>query len=109
VEFLISIAQLGGVGGWDAGDIIDYHPDGHGWSQRELTHPLWRIVSVDVLQTTADALMGQTTSARGVQQRIRDWRIDVSLLPDPSLFQGPRTQAIISLTRKQCTDAIVQK
>jgi len=110
VEILIPVVASGAaVDCWKPGDLIDYHPDGHSWTVRERTNPNWRIIQVDVLQTTLDALADQPVPQLGVTKRVRERGLNLSLLPDPSLFIGARTQEIISLTRKQCTDAIVKK
>ena len=42
-------------------------------------------------------------------KRRREWTIDFSKLPNPSLFVGDRTQAIITLTRAQVVAAAVKK
>ena len=93
-----------------AGDVLSVCPDSWAWSTEELTNPAWRIVSVNVLQSTIDAVLTPGNDAvTGRQKRLRDWTVDFTKAPDPSLFTGARTQAIISMTRKQATDMISKK
>jgi hypothetical protein len=40
-----------------AGDVIGYCPDGWGWSEAELTNPVWRIVRVPLTQIECEALI----------------------------------------------------
>lgn len=92
------------------GDVIAICPDGWAWSPAELTNPDWRIVRVPILQTTADALLTTPQPTGGPQvQRRREYYVDFSQLPDPSLFSGARTVAIIELTRQQVSKAVVRK
>ncbi len=91
-----------------AGDVIAVCPDGWGWTERELTNNDWRIISVNILQTTIDSLLSRVPVV-GQPPRRRDWKIDFSLLPNPALFTGVRTQQIITLTRQQVTAAVVRK
>jgi hypothetical protein len=90
-----------------AGDVIAVCPDGWGWSQIELTHQEWRIIKVNVLQSTVDAFLAKSQVV-GVKRR-REWKLDFSLLPNSSLFSGIRTQGIIALTRAQVVAAAVKK
>lgn len=90
-----------------AGDVVSVCPDGWAWTPIERTNPDWRIVRVNVLQTTVETILARSLDP--LARRRREWMIDFSLLPNPSLFTGARTQEIIALTRKQVTDAIVKK
>lgn len=112
MEFLIRIVDKGvQIDASKAGDVIAAMPDGWAWSQAELTNPEWRIVSVlGVLQSTVDALLSQT-QVESAQKRRREYGVDFSQLPDPTLFQytGLRPQEIISLTKQQVTKAAYKK
>ena len=90
-----------------AGDIISICPDRWAWSPAELTNPDWRIVKVNILQSQADAFLAKANNP--LVKRRREWRIDFSLLPNPALFSGERTQPIITLTRAQVVAAAVKK
>ena len=90
-----------------AGDVISICPDGWQWSPAELSNPDWRIVRVNILQTQADAFLSRANNP--LVKRRREWTIDFSKLPNPSLFAGDRTQAIITLTRAQVVAAAVKK
>ena len=107
MEILIRVVDKGAAEDCSkAGDIIATVPNGWQWSNAELTNPDWRIVRTNILQTQADAFLAKTTTNTNHR---RDWKIDFSLLPDPSLFEGPRTQGIITLTRAQIVAAAVRK
>lgn len=107
MEFLVRVVDKGvAVTCSKRGDVLSACPDGWAWSPEELTNDAWRIVSVNVLQSTVEAFL---SNAGFVGGRRREWMLDFSLLPDPSLFTGVRTLPIIPLTRKQCTDAAVKK
>lgn len=90
-----------------AGDVIAICPDNWRWSVSELTNPDWRIVKVNILQSQAEAFMARSQIPSVLRRR--EWMIDFSLLPDPTLFSGPRTQSIITLTRAQVVAAAVKK
>lgn len=90
-----------------AGDVISICADGWAWSSAELTNPDWRIVSVNILKAQADAFLAKTNDP--LVKRRREWMVDFSLLPNPALFSGERTQAIITLTRAQVVAAAVKK
>lgn len=90
-----------------AGDVIAICQNGWAWSPAELTNPDWRIVKVNILQTQADAFLSRANNP--LVKRRREWTIDFSKLPNPSLFVGDRTQAIITLTRAQVVAAAVKK
>lgn len=93
-----------------SGDVISVCADGWAWSQAELTNPEWRIVSVSVLQSTIDAALAPDIDApTGNIRRRRLYYVDFTQAPDPSLFSGARTQAIITLTRQQANRMITQK
>jgi hypothetical protein len=111
MEALLAVVDknTGVVDAIQAGDIIDVHPDGWPWTDTEKTNPDWRIVQVNVLQSTVDALLSADAPVQGKKARWRNWGIDVTLLPDPSLFIGARGQAIIPLTRAQVVAAAVKK
>lgn len=93
-----------------AGDVVSICPDGFNWGGAERTHPAYRIVRIDVLQSTLDALM-----ARSIDQNVkrpRGWYIDVAELPDPGLFTGTRTVEIIdysAVPRNRLLRAVKQK
>lgn len=90
-----------------AGDVISICPNGWAWSPHELSNPEWRIVRVPILQANADAFLARSAIA-GVTRR-REWKIDFSLLPNPALFTGTRTEQITALTRPQVVAAAVRK
>lgn len=90
-----------------AGDVIAICTDGWPWSSAELTNLDWRIVRVNILQAQADAFMSRSNNP--LVKRRREWTIDFSKLPNPALFAGDRTQAIITLTRAQVVAAAVKK
>jgi len=90
-----------------AGDVVVICPDEWPWSAIERTNPEWRIIRVNVLATTVNTLLAK--AADPLARRRREWRIDFSLLPGPSLFSGARTTEIIGLTRQQVLSAIVKK
>lgn len=108
MEALIRVADKGvGEDCSKAGDVISICPDGWPWSPAELSNPDWRIVRVNILQAQADAFLAKSNNAN--VKRRREWMIDFSLLPNPALFAGDRTQAIITLTRAQVVAAAVKK
>ena len=90
-----------------AGDVIAVCADGWAWSSAELTNPDWRIVKVNILQSHADAFLSRANDP--TVKRRREWMIDFSKLPNPALFAGDRTKAIITLTRAQVVAAAVRK
>lgn len=90
-----------------AGDVIAICPDGWAWSPAERTNPDWRIVKVNILQSQADAFLSRANNP--LVKRRREWTIDFSRLPNPALFAGERTQAVITLTRGQVVAAAVKK
>lgn len=90
-----------------AGDVISICPDGWAWSAAELANPDWRIVRVNVLKSQADAFLSKSNNPN--VKRRREWTIDFSKLPNPALFAGERTQAIITLTRAQVVAAAMKK
>ena len=109
MEFLVRVVDKGvAEDSSRRGDVISACPDGWAWSTAELTNPDWRIVSVNVLQSTVDAFLA-TPPTGSASKRRREWMMDFSLLPDPSLFVGARTQQIIALTRAQVAAAAVKK
>lgn len=114
MEILIRVVDKEGAHASNAGrgDAISIQPDGWLWSTLELTEHFWRIIRVPLLQIEADALMGgpiteQQKIATG--NRMRDYRVDFDLLPNPSDFTGLRTKDIIPLTKKQVAVAIIKK
>jgi hypothetical protein len=110
MEFLFPVVdQAAAVDAFKAGDIIDYHPDGWPWTQRELTNPNWRIVRVDVLQSTVDAFMSTLVPQAGAKGRQREYQLVLASLPNPSDYVGARAQGIIPLTRQQVVAAVVKK
>lgn len=54
MEMLVCIADNGTR--VQPGDVICICPDGWEWSQAELSHPGWMVVSVELTQVEADAL-----------------------------------------------------
>lgn len=108
MEILIRIVDKGATEDCSkSGDVISVCPDGWAWSPAELTNPDWRIVKANILQTHAGAFLSRANNP--LAKRRREWRIDFSLLPNPALFTGPRTQAVITLTRAQVVSAAVKK
>lgn len=107
-EILVRVVDKGVAEGCSkAGDVISVCADNWAWSPAERTNPDWRIIRVNVLQSTVEALMAKSVDP--LVKRRREWMVDFSLLPNPSLFSGARTQDIISLTKKQVQAAIVKK
>lgn len=90
-----------------AGDVISICANGWAWSPAELSNPDWRIVRVNILQAQADAFLSRANNP--LVKRRREWTIDFSKLPNPALFTGDRTKAIITLTRAQVVAAAVKK
>ena len=90
-----------------AGDVISICPDFWAWSAAELTNPDWRIVRVPILASDVDTMLAK--SVISTVKRRREYSVVFSLLPNPALFSGARTQAIISLTRNQVAAAVVKK
>ena len=91
------------------GDVIAIRPDGWAWSNEELTNPDWRIIQVDILQSTVDALTAVAQNFPVGRFRRREWFLDFSQLPLPGRFTGPRLQPIISMTRLGFLVAVTQK
>lgn len=93
------------------GDVISVCPDGWAWSQEERTNPDWRIVSVAGILDSAvqTMLLPDYDPTTGKVRRRRAWMVDLSLAPNPSLFTGARTQAIITMTKQQVQAMIVKK
>jgi hypothetical protein len=112
-EFLIRVVDKGvAVDFAKRGDVIAAQPDGWPWTTFEKAWDEWRIVSVlGVPQTLVDAALATDPvgSAPPGQSKFRNWGIDFTQAPDPSLFQGVRTQAIISLTKNQAQAMLVKK
>lgn len=108
MEVLIRIIdRSGAIDDAKRGDVVSICPDGWAWSPAELTNNDWRIISVNILASTALAFLASPTNQ--ADKRRREWMVNLSLLPNPALFTGARTQGIITLTRKQVTDAAVKK
>lgn len=81
------------------GDVIIAFPDGWNWSLIERTHPEWRIVRANLLQSEVDALLVDRRAGE-IMTRYRDSRIDVTLIAD--ILQIPnRVDEIIVLTQPQ--------
>lgn len=89
------------------GDVIAVCPNGHPWSPAELTNPDWRIIRAPILQAEADALLSKSQDA--TVKRRREWKINLDALSNKEKFSGARADGIISLTRKQVTDAAGKK
>jgi hypothetical protein len=90
-----------------AGDVVSVCPDGWPWTVIERTNSEWRIIRVNLLATTVEALIAR--SSNPLVRRRREWKLDFSLLPNPSLVSGARTQEIVPLTRQQVVAAVVKK
>lgn len=92
------------------GDVLCAQPDGWAWSQAELTNPAWRIIRVNVLRSTVDALLSRVERTDGKFRR-RDWALDFSKSPTPSDFDytDSRPRAIIIMTRAQVALMVTQK
>lgn len=95
-----------------AGDVIAIRPDGWNWSFEERNNDFWRIIQAPILQTLADALLSEPATLQDAinkGNRFRNWKINFALLPNASLFIGPRTQEIIVLKRNNIIAAATQK
>jgi len=90
-----------------AGDVVSVCPDGWSWTTIERTNPEWRIISANILPTAVEALLAKAQNP--LVPRRREWQVDFSLMPEPSLFLGVRTQDIIPLTAAQLLVAAVRK
>ncbi len=90
-----------------AGDVIAICADNWAWSSAERTNPDWRIIRANILKSQAGAFIARANDP--TVKRRREWMIDFSKLPDPSLFTGTRTQDIVTLTRAQIVAAAVKK
>ena len=68
------------------GDIVDSRVTGHGWSERELTMPFWRILRADITLTEAIFLAASEpdpfNSKTRLWTRVRKLDLDNPLLPD---------------------------
>jgi hypothetical protein len=91
------------------GDVIAVCPDGWGWSLEERTSPDWRIISSPILNTFAEVLMQTDLLMSGRLKRRRQWTLDFSVLPNPQLFEGGRTQEIIPVSRLNMAKATLKK
>jgi hypothetical protein len=97
------------------GDVIAIFSEDHVFSDEELNATYWRTVSAPILMTHVDALLSRSPIDDVVQNpRFRDWMIDFSKMPDPSLFiyDGNLTNGnvgVITVTREQLEAATVQK
>lgn len=110
MEVLVLIGdQAAAVDAFKAGDVVDYHADGWPWSVEERTNNRWRIIQSPVLQTTVDSFVSSLPWQLDVKNRQREYMLVFSLLPNPALFTGTRTQEIIALTRAQVVAAAVKK
>lgn len=114
MEFLVRVVDKGvALTCSKRGDVISACPDGWAWSPEERTNDFWRIVSVlGIAQTAVDAALSgpPPDAAIPTNQRLRrNYALDFSLLPNPDLFSGARTQAIISITKQQAAAALVKK
>jgi hypothetical protein len=86
--------------------------DGWQWSQAELTSNDWRIIRSNIAQTLVDSLMSSDPAESvtpPLQRKRRNWALDVSSLPTPALYVGPRTQAIIDVVPGQIISASAKK
>lgn len=90
-----------------AGDVISCCSDGWAWSTAELNDDVWRIVRVSLLDVERDALLSRAQDE--TVKRRREYRVDLSRLPDPELYVGARTQAIIDVVRGRFVSATVKK
>jgi len=69
--------------GFNRGDVICHLPDGHQFSNRELTNPDWRIIQCPLTQVEAEALTAQNDNYQRIwgvdfdstviTQQSRDW------------------------------------
>ena len=80
------------------GDLICWELQGHQWSAHELSSPNWRIVTIDILPTTLNALMAPEDGDPGIKKlRRRKYRLDLSKLAkldrDRKNIKGKVTQA----------------
>lgn len=96
------------------GDVITICRDNWPWSAEELQNPEWRIVSVNILQTTADTcLMHDIDAVTKALRKKRKYRLNLDALPNASQFTytgvRPRPTPIITMTRQQFTGGVVQK
>ena len=109
MEFLIRIVdKCIGEDCSKSGDVIAACADGWAWSSEELNNHDWRIIRVPgIIQSTVDALLAK--SQLDTVKRRREYFINTAKLPDPTLFAGARTQAIIALTKQQVLAAATKK
>lgn len=97
------------------GDTLAAFDDGHTFSGDELRATYWRTIQAPILMTHVDTLLSRMPADDSNQTpRFRDWMIDFSKMPQPSLFEydGVSTNGtigIIEVTREQLEAATVQK
>lgn len=96
------------------GGIVAICPDNWPWSAEELENPEWRIVRVNILQTTVDAcLMVDVDAVTGLAKNKRKYYLNLAAVPNASAFTytgvRPRPNAILTMTRQQFTGAVVQR
>lgn len=102
MEILVAVVATGpAIDHIQAGEVISIHPDGWGWSVAELENPNWHIISAPILGSHASTLMMDHTRSDlrvgGKMYPRKKHLIDISKLPNPSLFAGVRTQPIVVL------------
>ena len=97
------------------GDTLAAFEDGHTFSADELSATYWRTIKAPILMTHVDSLLSRSPAADSNQNpRFRDWMIDFSKMPVPSLFENADVATngsvgIIEVTREQLEAATVQK
>jgi hypothetical protein len=90
-----------------AGQVIDVHPDGWGWSEAELSNPNWHVISAPILPTHVATLMQQHSFGQRV--RGNQYPQTAHLLNLPALGLGPtRTVKIVALSNEQMVNATIK-
>ena|ERR1019366_9801669 len=109
MEILVAVvARSAAIDDIQAGEIITIQPDGWGWTPAELENPNWHIISAPILGSHASTLMMDHTphnlKVGGKTYPRKKHLINFAVLPNPSLFNGVRTQPMVAL---QGADVVV--
>lgn len=72
------------------GDVVAALPDGHPFSERELTNPAWRIVRVPLTQVEAEALVSREIDQEETRQLLfhRQYRLDLDDVDIPQALKN---------------------
>ena len=102
MEILLAVTANGpAIDNIQAGEVITIQPDGWGWTDAELSNPNWHIISAPILPSHANTLLMAHTridlQVGGVKYPRKAYLLNLSAMPNPTLFNGSRTQPMVVL------------